>query len=107
MKSIEGESAEMAARFANRGKFALVSINSRTVTDTDLASLQEMAVDLLDLLKRNLGVVRREVASGTLIKHTASCTKSVKLSCGATLIIPAVRVQSTRPHQISGRLYQQ
>ena len=69
-----------------------VCVNSRT---PDLASLQEMAVDLLDLLKRNLPYKCGEQEVIVLIKHTASCTRSVKFSCGATLIIPAVRVQST------------
>ena len=69
-----------------------VYVNSRT---PDLASLQEMAVDLLDLLKRNLPYKCGEQEVIVLIKHTASCTRSVKFSCGATLIIPAVRVQST------------
>ena len=42
-------------------------------------------------------MVRRD--AGTLIK----CTRSVKLSCGATLTIPAVRVQSTRISTLSIR----
>ena len=75
---------------------AVISVNSRTPT---LLACKK-AVDLLDLFLTS--VVRRKV--GTLIKHTASCIRSVKLSSGATLIIPAVRVQYTHTSTSSNRL---
>ena len=67
----------------------------RRILEANLARLQEMAVELLDQGTSLTCVVRRD--AGTSIKHTAYCTRSVRLSCGATLTlaIPAVRMQST------------
>ncbi len=66
------------------------------IPESELPKLQQKAVDLLDLLSKNLPDKTGEKAKWNFEKaqwHTAFCTRSAKLCCGETLITPRVKHQ--------------
>ena len=71
------------------------------ITSEGLVDLQKMAVDLLELLKSNLPDKLVRMEGGNLKRPTASCTRSVTSSRGATLTTPAIRALSTRTSTFS------
>ena len=71
-----------------------IMTHRRSIPESELPEVHQAAVDLLELLKKNLpdSVARNQ--AGTSKRHTASCTRSARLCCGATLTTPAARGQS-------------
>ncbi len=61
--------------------------------ESELPELQQKAINLLDLLKKNLPDKTWERPSGILKRPIQFCTRSAKFCCGETRITPRVKLQ--------------